>query len=452
MLKVLFSAVLIFLYSASNAQVWLEQTIIDTQVVATNLEIPWEMETWSDDTILFTERGGKIRRLSLISGAVDELYTNTATIASEGQAGLLGMQIHPDFPNTPYVYIAEANYIGPSIGLFVKRLRYDSALDSLINDSVIVDNINVANSNLGGRMLIASDGLLYLSVGDLKQNDKPQSLESLNGKMLRYTLTGTIPESNPFPSSPIFSFGHRNPQGIAEDNDGNIWISEHGPSSDDELNILKSGRNYGWPLVTGFCNSSTQGVCYSLNMVEPHAAWSPTIAPAGVVYYSGNSIPEWENSMLITSLKEQRIIVAHFNPDKSAVSYYDWVFQYQFGRIRDILQMPNDRLFVCTSNRDVLGDPVAQDDIIMELIPSQHNGVSNTKSDAITYQIIENNVLLSQQVNGTAQLYSIDGRLLQTFDLNNTNRIALPHQTSFAPQLLRIQTEEALLTIKRYEH
>lgn len=452
MRNLLFSTLFLFLFSSVNAQVWLEQTVIDTQVVATNLEIPWEMEPWSNDTILFTERGGKIKRLSLISGVIDEMYANTLTIANEAQAGLLGMQIHPDFPNSPYVYIAEANYVGSSIGLFVKRLRYDVALDSLVSDSVIVDNINVANSNLGGRMLIASDGFLYLSVGDLKQNDKPQNLESLNGKMLRYTLTGGIPASNPFPSSPVFSFGHRNPQGIAEDNDGNIWISEHGPSSDDELNKIISGRNYGWPLVTGFCNSSTQGICDSLNMVEPHAAWSPTVAPAGIVYYNGSAIPEWENSMLITCLKEQRIIVGHFNADKSAISYYDWVFQYQFGRIRDILQMPNGRLFVCTSNRDILGEPVAQDDIIMELIPSQHNGVSNTKNEGFTYQITENNVLLSQQVNGTAQLYSIDGRLLQTFDLNNTTRIALPSQTSFAPQLLRIQTDQATLTIKRYQH
>lgn len=452
MRKVLLSALSLFLFSEVSAQVWLEQTVIDTQVVASSLEVPWEMEAWSDDTILFTERSGKIKRLSLLSGSIDELYVNTQTIANEAQAGLLGLQMHPDFPATPYVYIAEANYVGSNIGLFVKRLHYDSTLDSLINDSIIVDNINVANSNLGGRILIASDGLLYLSVGDLKQNDKPQDLESLNGKILRYTLTGTVPSGNPFPSNPVFSFGHRNPQGIAEDNDGNIWISEHGPSSDDELNMLESGRNYGWPLVTGFCNSQTQSVCDSLNMAEPHVAWSPTIAPAGIVYYTGTSIPEWENSMLITCLKEQRIIVAHFNPDKSAVSYYDWVFQYQFGRIRDILQMPNGRLFVCTSNRDILGEPVAQDDIIMELIPSQHNAVSDLKNEGLTYQITENNVLLSRQVKGTAQLYSIDGRLLQTFDLDNTNQIALPEQTFFAPQLLRIETNQASLTIKRYQH
>ncbi|MDP4933110.1 MAG: PQQ-dependent sugar dehydrogenase [Salibacteraceae bacterium] len=447
------TAVVLFFGCQIQAQVWLESTVIDTQVVAKNLEIPWEMEAWGNDTILFTQRSGSICRLSLISGQIDTMYLPdiaSDVFAAEGQSGMLGMQTHPDFPNTPYVYVALTYYpdFSTSIRLAVLRLKYNAAADVLEKDSTIVSNIASANTNIGGRLLITSDNYLLLSVGDIKETGKPQDINSLNGKMLRYHLNGSIPNTNPIPNSPIFSLGHRNPQGIAEDNEGNIWISEHGQSSNDELNKLENGRNYGWPLVTGNCTSASQSLCDSLNMAEPYETWSPTIAPAGLVYFNESSIPEWQNSLLIACLKEQRIMVSHFNTDKSAVTHSDWVFQYQFGRIRDILLMPNGRLFVCTSNRDVLGEPVAQDDIIMELIPSQHNGIAPSEKNTLTYQIQENNVLLSQNISGHAALFSIDGRLLQTITLNQTNRIALQSNRTFSPRILRIETRDAALTIK----
>lgn len=449
------AAALLATSSSLFSQVWLEETVIDTNIVATHLEIPWDMEVWANDSIIFTQRGGSICRLSLVSGAIDTLYLpqlGSDVFAAEGQAGMLGLQMHPDFPATPYVYVALTYYpdLTTDIKMMVQRLAYNATSDSLEFDSIIVANIPSASTNLGGRMLITSDYHLLLSVGDVKETTRPQDLNSLNGKILRYNLDGTIPTDNPFSGSPVYTYGNRNPQGLIEDNDGFLWATEHGPSSDDELNPIIAGRNYGWPLITGFCTSSTQNVCDSLNLVEPFEAWSPTIAPAGAIYFNEPSIPEWESSILIACLKEQRIMVAHFDDDKSHFTHTDWVFQYQFGRLRDILLMPNGNIYVCTSNRDVLGEPIAEDDRIIELIPSKHNGVNETDQEVFSAFVGQQEIQFSRPVSGTAQFCQADGRLVATKTINNHASMPIPAALSTGVYFINVNSADASKTFKLF--
>ncbi|MEZ4720918.1 MAG: PQQ-dependent sugar dehydrogenase [Flavobacteriales bacterium] len=428
MVRILVIAFAICLANGVKAQVWLEKTRIDTHTVASRLEIPWDIEKWSSDTIIFTERTGAIKRLSLLSGEIDTLYQEPADLAAEGQAGLMGLQLHPEFPAQPYLFVSLAYYDGAKIKVRVDRLGYVKNGDSLALVNTIVENIPAANANLGGRLFIDGDNHLLLSVGDIKDNGLPQDELSLNGKILRMNLDGSIPADNPDPTSLVYSMGHRNPQGITEDGKGHTYISEHGASSDDELNLLVAGANYGWPLVTGFCTEGTQEICDSLDVHEPLETWSPTIAPAGVAYFNEATIPEWENSILMCSLKEQRLRVVSLTSDGQNVESSSWILAGVFGRLRDVLVMGN-RIYICTSNRDDLGTPTPHDDRIIELIPSTHNLVESIAGGDITYSVMNKSLKIDLPRAQRITIYSLSGNMV----FNNPSQPGTPISLSHCP-------------------
>jgi aldose sugar dehydrogenase len=413
---------------ALQSQIWLSETQLDTLVVAEGLEIPWDMQRWGEDTIIFTERGGDIKRLAVNSGVIDTLF-NSSDVAAEGQAGLMGLQLHPDFPNDPFAYVAMCYYVGSNIKLRIDRLTYNSTTDSLEFDESIVSNIPSSNSNTGGRIMIDEDEFLWLTVGDIKNNDLAQDESSLNGKILRYNIDGSIPSTNPTSGSAVYSFGHRNPQGLAQTETGSILISEHGPSSNDELNKIESGGNYGWPHVSGFCNSGTQSICDSLNVVEPLETWSPTIAPAGIEFSAGSEVPEWDNCLLVASLKEKRLFVSQLNTQEDAVTNTSWILAGDFGRVRDVLIM-DGKIYLCTSNRDALGFPSNRDDLIVQLSPSKHTGVQEPNREELTAFVQDNTIRLSKPVNTQVSVSDPLGRIIIQSTLNNEDRIQLPSPTS----------------------
>ena len=185
---------------------------------------------------------------------------------------------------------------------------------------------------------------------------------------------GTIPEDNPIPGSYIWTWGHRNPQGLVISPAGIMYSSEHGPSSDDELNIIEKGRNYGWPNVKGFCDDVTEGsFCADSNVFEPIAAWTPTLAVAGTDFYPHPAIPEWQNSLLVTSLKASRLVALKLSEDGRTVQQEDAYFDNWFGRLRDICVSPDGRVFLAVSNRDGRGTIRSGDDRIIE-IAARHSG------------------------------------------------------------------------------
>lgn len=425
-----------------QSQVWLAETQLDTLVVAEHLEIPWDMQRWGEDTIIFTERGGDIKRLAVTSGVIETLY-KSADVAAEGQAGLMGLQLHPNFPSDPYAFVAMCYYAGSNIKLRIDRLTYNQSTDSLEFDQSIISSIPSSNSNTGGRLLI-EENFIWLTVGDIKNNDLAQYESSLNGKILRYNLNGSIPSTNPIAGSPVYSFGHRNPQGIVQSGTGSILISEHGPSSNDELNKIESGGNFGWPHVSGFCGSGTQTICDSLNIIEPLETWSPTIAPAGIEFSDGTEVPEWENSLLVASLKEKRLFISQLNTQEDGISRASWILSGVFGRIRDVLIMDGD-IYLCTSNRDALGFPTDRDDIIIRLKPSKHTGVQTPNREELKAFVQGDVIVLSQSVKTDVIVTDPLGRTVLRTNLNDEDRIQLTSQApgiyiiSFAGQYAPIK-------------
>jgi len=198
-----------------------------------------------------------------------------------------------------------------------------------------------------------------MSTGDASEQSLPQKTNTVNGKILRINLDGTIPADNPFPNNPVWSYGHRNPQGIIVAN-GIMYASEHGPSEEDEINIIEKGRNYGWPEVTGPCKERDKDFCALHNVKDP--IWSSgnnTIAVCGLDYYNKEKIPQWKNSLLMVTLKNSSLRQLKLSDDhKTIVETKTW-FAGEWGRLRDICISPDGKVYLCSSN--------GSDDVLVEI-------------------------------------------------------------------------------------
>jgi mono/diheme cytochrome c family protein len=193
----------------------------------------------------------------------------------------------------------------------------------------------------------------------------------LSGKILRLNMDGTIPEDNPIAGSPVWSWGHRNPEGLVYGPNGILYSSEHGDASDDEINIIQKGSNYGWPNVEGYCDRPEEKTfCNEHSIIEPLKGWTPTIAPAGIDCYQSKSIPEWKNSILLTTLKGSALHVLKLNSKGTAIISDQKYFENVFGRLRDLCISPSGDIYISTSNRDWNpgeGFPKMHDDRIIRL-------------------------------------------------------------------------------------
>jgi len=335
------------------------------RTVVTNLDTPWEVLWGPDGWLWVTERPGRISRIHPETGEQRTLAV-LSDVYEQGESGLLGMALHPNFADSPYVYVAYTWREGTQIFERIARFTYNgSALDGM---RILLDRIPGATIHDGCRLLMMPDGTLLAMTGDANVASRAQDLQSLNGKILRLRLDGTIPEDNPFPSSFVWSYGHRNAQGLAW-HEGILYSSEHGPNSDDEVNIVESGRNYGWPDVMGYCDAPTEReFCRTNGVVEPIAVWTPTVAPCGIAYYSGGRFPDWANSLLVTTLKASRLIVLGLDSSRRRVMSERQYLTGVLGRLRAVCVSPDGRVFVGTSNRDGRGTPRTGDDQIVEIV------------------------------------------------------------------------------------
>lgn len=314
-------------------------------VIASNLSYPWEILWGPDDHIWMTERGGKISRLNPATGTVTPVIT-IAEVVSNGEGGLLGMALHPDFSASPHVFVV---YNYNSSGYKEKVVRYTYNGTTLTNPVTIIENIAASSIHNGSRLLIVNDKLL-ITTGDANNQPLAQNEASPNGKILRLNLDGSIPADNPVAGNPYWSMGHRNPQGLVFANNI-LYSSEHGPTTDDEINIIEKGRNYGWPAVHGFCNEpGEQSACLSDNVAQPVTAWTPTIATCGLDYYNHDEIPQWENSLLMATLKNQRLYQLKLGNDLTSINNTNEYFSNKYGRLRDICISPGGKVYICTSN------------------------------------------------------------------------------------------------------
>ncbi len=317
-----------------------------------------------------TERKGAISRIDPANGERTQVGQVDAFELSE--SGLMGMAFHPEFGSQPFVYLAYSYQSGSGIRNRLIRMTYNGV--SLSNPETLLEDIPGASNHDGSRLAVGPDGLLYMTTGDASEAALAQNLSSLAGKVLRLNLDGTPAFDNPF-GSLIFSYGHRNPQGLVFHPETRMpYITEHGPRDNDEVNIVEIGRNYGWPDVHGFCDNDVSGLneqtfCAENNVAEPIAAWTPTIAPSGADFYDSDLISAWNGSLLFTTLKFAALIQLRLSDDGTAVQAEEIHFQDEFGRLRDVLVGPEGEVYLATSNRDGRGVPAANDDRVLVVRP-----------------------------------------------------------------------------------
>jgi len=325
-------------------------TIDSIRIVKQNLQHVWEILWGPDDHIWFTERDGKISKMDPASGTI--VFNATINeVVSSGEGGLLGMALHPDFLNNGLLYVVY-NYSGTS-GYREKLVRYTFSNNSITNPTTIIDNIAASSIHNGSRIRVVNENTgvkIYLTTGDASNSSIAQDVNARNGKVLRLNGDGTVPSDNPIAGNPVWSYGHRNPQGLVFVNN-KLYESEHGPDIEDELNIIEKGRNYGWPNVNGPCNSTEATFCTTNNVKEP--IWSSggsTIAVCGIDYYNSDKIPEWKNSILMTTLKDASLRQLKLSTDGNSVVSTSIYFKDVYGRLRDICISPSGNVYICTSN------------------------------------------------------------------------------------------------------
>ncbi|HEV8366007.1 MAG TPA: PQQ-dependent sugar dehydrogenase [Gemmatimonadaceae bacterium] len=339
-----------------------------TETVAKGFDTIWELAWGPDNAIWVTERPGTISRVNPTTGAKTPIGQISVTETAEG--GLLGMAFHPDFPQQPFIYLMHT-FTASNGGLRNRlvRMRYNGS--SLGAPETLLDNIPGERNHDGSRIAIGPDRLLYVSTGDASTEPLAQDRNSLAGKVLRLTLDGAPAPGNPFGNA-TYSYGHRNPQGLVFDRTrGFLYLTEHGPSDNDEVNRIEMGRNYGWPTVRGKCDgdagSNEIPFCQANNVVEPLANWTPTIAPSGADLYTSSAIRGWQGSLLFTSLVGRALYRLTLSSDGRRVESQERLFHNTFGRLRDVLVAPDGAVYLGTSNRDGRGSPTSDDDRIIRI-------------------------------------------------------------------------------------
>ena len=315
---------------------------LNSNVIVDGLNNPWELVFGPNGDIYFTERDGRIWKMSE-SGVAKVIQTFPKSGSVEG--GTLGLALHPDFEENNKIYVYQTNL---ELEFYQNKVFSFEVNDgTLSNKQLILDGIPGAPWHDGGRIKFGPDEKLYISTGDAINPGWSQDLSSLAGKILRINSDGTIPDDNPFDSSPIFSYGHRNPQGLAWSADGLFLSSEHGPSGElgyghDEINLILKGKNYGWPNIVG--NSPDD------SFVNPiiHSGES-TWAPSGMVFFDSEKISDFAGKFLVGTLRGEHLMVMDIANDGSIISS-EKMFDGEFGRIRTAQMSPDGNLYLLTAN------------------------------------------------------------------------------------------------------
>ena len=341
-----------------------------SETVAGGFDTIWELAWGPDNAIWITERPGTISRVNPTTGAKTQI--GQLAVSEVGEGGLLGMAFHPDFAQQPYIYLMHTYSSGGQLNRLV-RMRYDWT--TLGAPQTLMQNIPGAGNHNGARIAIGPDGLLYVSTGDASNAPNGQNRNTPAGKILRLTLDGQPAPGNPF-GNYVYSYGHRNPQGMVFDRTtGFLYITEHGPGDNDEVNRIEIGRNYGWPDVRGKCDGDAGSgeipFCQANNVVEPLANWTPTIAPSGADLYMSDRIPGWRGSLLFTTLGGRALYRLTLSADGRRVTQQERLYYGAFGRLRDVLVAPDGIVYLATSNTDGRGSPGPNDDRIIRLRPNR---------------------------------------------------------------------------------
>ena len=426
-LQILFLSIL-----GLNAQTkhTLDSTELTSRVVKDSLDIPWEILWGPDDHIWVTERFGRVSRINPKTGGQNVILDYSSQVYEKSETGMLGMVLHPDFSNNPEVFIAYTYLSGSNIRERLVKFTYNGT--NLTASDTLVDNITGYTTHVGSRLIILSDTTLLMTTGDAQNKNSAQNTSLLTGKILRMNLDGSVPADNPIKSSLVYTYGHRNAQGLWLAPNGILYSSEHGPTTDDELNIIKANENYGWPTVAGFCDSPPEiAFCASNNVKEPLIAWTPTIAPSDISWYSQPAIPEFKDKLLMTVLKDKSLIAFGFNATGDSVISQEKFFKNEFGRLRDICVSPDGKIYLATngtswSNTRPFTHSIIElsneaiDHTSVELIASS-NGIKIGPNPLVSGEFL--NVFLPNEEKGEFTLYDVLGRPVLSETLNGNSSI-----------------------------
>lgn len=344
-----------------ETEVTLSEFPYNIEVVAENLYVPWGIDISSEDKLYFTERSGTIRIIENGKLNPQPLITFGAPFISTGEGGLMGIGLDPNYSQNHYIYVMHSYAEGNKIYNRVVRLVEQNNKASI--DKVLLDKIPGGQIHNGGRLKIGPDKKLYITTGDAGNSMLAQDLTSTVGKILRIELDGSIPKDNPIPNSPIYSLGHRNPQGLAWNSQNILYESEHGSTAHDEINIIQPGANYGWPIVQG--NEDSKEIKVEKPLIQ---SGNVTWAPSGIAFVSQGP---WQGKLLVATLRGQQLLAVSFNNKGTAVNNVESWLSNEYGRLREAIQGKDGSIYLTTSNRDGRGNVSKGDDKIIRLVPKK---------------------------------------------------------------------------------
>jgi glucose/arabinose dehydrogenase len=332
---------------------------VRVRIVARGLEHPWGLAFLADGRMLVTERPGRLRIVGP-DGSVSPPLSGLPEITARGQGGLLDVALHPGFVENRLVYFSYTA-AGPSgVGTEVARGRLDG--NALVGTQTLFRAMPKGSGgrHFGSRLVFQPDGSLFVTLGDRGDRPRAQRLDDHAGSVIRIDDSGGVPPDNPFvgrggANAEIFSYGNRNVQGAAmHPVTGELWAHEHGPQGGDELNVIRAGVNYGWPVITYGVNYGTgtrigEGT-HKEGMAQPLYHWVPSIAPSGMAFYTGRRFPQWRGNLFIGSLKFRQLVRLELRGEQ--VVHEERMLQDVLGRIRDVRQGPDGYLYLLTDAAD----------------------------------------------------------------------------------------------------
>lgn len=327
------------------------------ETVATGLQHPWGMAFLPDGRLLITERPGRLRIVS--HGQLQaEAVQGLPDIIAKGQGGLLDIILHPDYEKNGWFYFSYAEpakdgfFSITSTAVMRARLQGNRLIDQQRLFSM--SNKTRSGHHFGSRLAFDKKGYLYITLGDRGDKERAQDLNDHAGSTVRLHDDGRIPTDNPFAGQEnhrpeIYSYGHRNPQGLAlHPISGELWLHEHGPQGGDEINRIQAGLNYGWPVITYGVNYGTgtrigEGT-HKAGMQQPLYQWTPSVAPSGMAFYTGNMFKAWQGNLFVGALKFQMLIRLELDGDK--VVKEERLLEKRLGRIRDVRNGPEGAIYL----------------------------------------------------------------------------------------------------------
>ncbi|MGV8879855.1 MAG: PQQ-dependent sugar dehydrogenase [Sphingobacteriaceae bacterium] len=335
------------------------QTEVKVDTLYKDFKNPWGMAWLPDGRMLVTEKAGEILVFKN-NKYTGEKLTGVPAVFSDGQGGLLDIQVHPDYKKNNWIYISYSKPVegGATTAIMRFKLNGNEMVDK--EDIFLAKPFITANFHFGSRMIFDKDNYLFFSSGERGTQPKVQELENDHGKIHRIYDDGRIPKDNPFVNTPgasgsIWSYGHRNPQGMVYDKANNrIWAAEHGPKGGDELNLIEKGKNYGWPKTSYGINYDGTILTPNKEMAgveNPVRYWVPSIGPCGITLVTSNKYPEWKGNILVGALAFTHIARVQLNGTKYVAE--EKLLQ-GIGRVRDVAQGPDGFIYALTEGSGLL--------------------------------------------------------------------------------------------------